>query len=102
LADGTVVRGVVVLSETGARRAGDYERFVEALTADDAGSSLTNWTRGICSRGRRGHGLIGVAFEDRVRKVRRRMRRFHRVEAGTESPPGDQAVRLGGDRTPRR
>ncbi|MEU8815030.1 hypothetical protein [Actinoplanes sp. NPDC048796] len=36
LGDGTKMRGVVVLNEDRlARRAGNNERFVEALTADD-------------------------------------------------------------------
>jgi DNA invertase Pin-like site-specific DNA recombinase len=91
MADGTAVRGVVVLNEDRlARRAGDYERFVEALTAEDG--RLFADERGLkdlYAEDVEGLGLIGVAFSKiESRKVRRRMRRFHRARAEDGKPAG--------------
>lgn len=91
LADGTVVRGVVVLNEDRlARRAGDYERFVEALTADDGRVFADErGPKDLYAEDVEGMGLVGVAFSKiESRKVRRRMRRFHRARAEDGKPAG--------------
>ncbi len=89
--DGTAVRGVVVLNEDRlARRAGDYERFVEALTAEDGRVFADErGLKDLYAEDVEGLGLIGVAFSKiESRKVRRRMRRFHRARAEDGKPAG--------------
>jgi DNA invertase Pin-like site-specific DNA recombinase len=91
LADGAVVRGVVVLNEDRlARRAGDYERFVEALTADDGRVFADDrGFKDLYAEDVEGLGLVGVAFSKiESRKVRRRMKRFHRARAEDGKPAG--------------
>lgn len=91
MADGTTVRGVVVLNEDRlARRAGDYERFVEALTAEDGRVFADErGLKDLYAEDVEGLGLIGVAFSKiESRKVRRRMRRFHRARAEDGKPAG--------------
>jgi DNA invertase Pin-like site-specific DNA recombinase len=91
LPDGTVVRGVVVLNEDRlARRAGDYERFVEALTADDGRVFADErGSKDLYAEDVEGMGLVGVAFSKiESRKMRRRMRRFHRARAEDGKSPG--------------
>jgi DNA invertase Pin-like site-specific DNA recombinase len=91
LPDGTVVRGVVVLNEDRlARRAGDYERFVEALTADDGRVFADErGSKGLYAEDVEGMGLVGVAFSKiESRKMRRRMKRFHRARAEDGKPAG--------------
>src|SRR4051812_40283248 len=91
LVDGTMVRGVVVLNEDRlARRAGDYERFVEALTADDGRVFADErGPKDLYAEDVEGLGLVGVAFSKiESRKARRRLRRFHRARAESGQPAG--------------
>ncbi|MGW4947208.1 recombinase family protein [Actinoplanes sp. NPDC004185] len=91
LADGTQTRGVVVLNEDRlARRAGDYERFVEALTADDGRVFADErGPKDLYAEDVEGLGLVGVAFSKiESRKARRRLRRFHRDRAESGQPAG--------------
>lgn len=91
LADGTKVRGVAVLNEDRlARRAGDYERFVEALTADDGRVFADErGPKDLYAEDVEGLGLVGVAFSKiESRKARRRLRRFHRDRAENGQPAG--------------
>jgi DNA invertase Pin-like site-specific DNA recombinase len=91
LVDGTKVRGVVVLNEDRlARRAGDYERFVEALTADDGRVFADErGPKDLYAEDVEGLGLVGVAFSKiESRKARRRLRRFHRDRAESGQPAG--------------
>lgn len=91
LADGTHFEGVVVLNDDRlARRAADYESFVEALTetpgrlfADEHGE------KDLYSETVEGMGLVGVVFSKiEARKTRRRMRQWHRDRAEDGKPPG--------------
>ncbi len=91
LLDGSPIRGVVVVADDRlARRAGDYERFVEALTskegrvyADERGA------KDLYSEDVEGLGLVGVAFSKiESRKVRRRIRRWHQARAVDGKPAG--------------
>ncbi len=89
--DGAAVRGVVVLNEDRlARRAGDYERFVEALTVDDGRVFADErGLKDLYAEDVEGMGLVGVAFSKiESRKVRRRMKRFHRARAEDGKPAG--------------
>jgi DNA invertase Pin-like site-specific DNA recombinase len=91
LPDGTAVSGVVVLNEDRlARRAGDYERFVEALTVEDGRVFADErGPKDLYAEDVEGMGLVGVAFSKiESRKVRRRMRRFHRARAENGMPAG--------------
>lgn len=91
LPDGTAVRGTVILNEDRlARRAGDYERFVEALTAEDGRVFADErGPKDLYAEDVEGMGLVGVAFSKiESRKVRRRMRRFHRARAENGLPAG--------------
>jgi DNA invertase Pin-like site-specific DNA recombinase len=91
LPDGLAVSGVVVLNEDRlARRAGDYERFVEALTVDDGRVFADErGPKDLYAEDVEGMGLVGVAFSKiEARKVRRRMRRFHRARAENGKPAG--------------
>jgi DNA invertase Pin-like site-specific DNA recombinase len=91
LSDGTAVLGVVILNEDRlARRAGDYERFVEALTAEDGRVFADErGVKDLYAEDVEGMGLVGVAFSKiESRKVRRRMRRFHRARAEDGKPAG--------------
>jgi DNA invertase Pin-like site-specific DNA recombinase len=91
LADGTVVHGVVLLNEDRlARRAGDYERFVEALTAEDGRVYADErGPKDLYAEDVEGMGLVGVAFAKiESRKAQRRMRRSHRARAEDGKPVG--------------
>jgi DNA invertase Pin-like site-specific DNA recombinase len=91
LRDGGQVRGVVVLADDRLyRRAGDYERFVDALTfehgrvfADRNGAiDLYADTADV-------QGLLGVALaKGEIRKIRRRLKRSHRARAEDGVPVG--------------
>ena len=90
LLNGTPVRGVVVVADDRlARRPGDYERFVEAITyrdgrvfADQRGS------KDLYSEDVESIGLIGaVISKAEVRKMQRRMRNDHRRRALAGEPP---------------
>jgi DNA invertase Pin-like site-specific DNA recombinase len=91
LADGSPVRGVIVLADDRlARRAADYERFVEVLTYEDGRVFAdARGTKDLYSEDVEGMGLVGVAFSKiEARKMRRRMRRWHRARAETGKPSG--------------
>lgn len=84
LEDGQPIRGVIVVAEDRlARRAGDYERFVDALTAQEGRvfADARN-SKDLYSEDVEGMGLVGVAFSKiEARKIRRRMRHSHRSRA---------------------
>ncbi len=89
LPDGTQFIGVLTVHEDRLfRRAGDYERFVEALIsrpgrrfADARGE------KDLYSETAEGFGLVGVAFAKiESRKIQRRMRQWHRDRADDGRP----------------
>lgn len=91
LDDGQLVAGVVIVAEDRlARRAGDYERFVEALTAREGRVYAdARGIRDLYSEDVEGLGLVGVAFSKiESRKVRRRIKRWHRARAEEGKLPG--------------
>jgi len=91
LPNGTPVRGVVLLNEDRlARWAGDYERFVEALTAEDGRVYADErGPKDLYAEEVEGMGLVGVAFSKiESRKMRRRLRRSHRARAEDGRPVG--------------
>jgi hypothetical protein len=65
------------------RRAGDYERFVDALTEEDGRVDAdARGPKNLYSEDVEGMGSVGVAFSRiEVRKIKRRMRRSHRFRA---------------------
>ncbi|MEV7589095.1 recombinase family protein [Streptomyces sp. NPDC089922] len=89
--DGQPVRGVVVVADDRlTRRAGDYERFVDALTYEegrlyaDAKGSKNLYSEDVESM-----GLFGVVISKmEVRKMQRRARRSHRARAELGIPVG--------------
>lgn len=91
LEDGQPVSGTVVVAEDRlARRAGDYERFVEALTVQEGRvfADARN-SKDLYSEDVEGMGLVGVAFSKiEARKIRRRMRHWHRGRAESGRSPG--------------
>ncbi|WP_169437601.1 recombinase family protein [Longispora albida] len=89
--DGTPVEGVVVVADDRlARRAGDYERFVEALTSKDGRVYADErGKKDLYSEDVEGLGLVGVAFSKiESRKIRRRIKRWHRARAEDGKQPG--------------
>jgi DNA invertase Pin-like site-specific DNA recombinase len=91
LPDGTPVRGAVVVNEDRLyRRAGDYERFVEALTYDEGRVFAdANGPKDLYSDSAELQGLIGVAVSKaEIRKIRRRLRQSHRSRAERGKPVG--------------
>jgi DNA invertase Pin-like site-specific DNA recombinase len=91
LDDGTEFTGVIVVNEDRlVRRAGDYERFVEALTAKpDRRFADERGEKDLYCETVEGMGLIGVAFSKmEARKIQRRMRQWHRDRAEDGKPPG--------------
>ncbi|MGW5345471.1 recombinase family protein [Streptomyces sp. NPDC004050] len=91
LPDGQAVRGVIVVADDRlTRRAGDYERFVDALTYEegriyaDAKGSKNLYSEDVESM-----GLFGVVISKmEVRKMQRRARRSHRARAELGIPVG--------------
>ncbi|MFE3522693.1 recombinase family protein [Streptomyces sp. NPDC059161] len=89
--DGQPVRGVIVVADDRlTRRAGDYERFVDALTYEegrlyaDAKGSKNLYSEDVESM-----GLFGVVISKmEVRKMQRRARRSHRARAELGIPVG--------------
>jgi hypothetical protein len=71
---------VVVADDRLARRSGDYERFVDALTHQEGRVYAdARGRKDLYSEDVEGMGLIGVAFAKiETRKIKRRMRRSHR------------------------
>jgi DNA invertase Pin-like site-specific DNA recombinase len=91
LPDGTSARGVVVVADDRlARRSGDYERFVDALTHQEGRVYAdARGRKDLYSEDVEGMGLIGVAFAKiETRKIKRRMRRSHRSRAELGKPVG--------------
>ncbi|MFE7140884.1 recombinase family protein [Streptomyces sp. NPDC057644] len=91
LPSGQPVRGVIVVADDRlTRRAGDYERFVDALTYEegrlyaDAKGSKNLYSEDVESM-----GLFGVVISKmEVRKMQRRARRSHRARAELGIPVG--------------
>ncbi|MFD5148416.1 recombinase family protein [Streptomyces sp. NPDC058401] len=89
--DGQSVRGVIVVADDRlTRRAGDYERFVDALTYEegrvyaDAKGSKNLYSEDVESM-----GLFGVVISKmEVRKMQRRARSSHRARAELGIPVG--------------
>jgi DNA invertase Pin-like site-specific DNA recombinase len=91
LPDGTSARGVIVVADDRlARRSGDYERFVDALTHQEGRVYAdARGRKDLYSEDVEGMGLIGVAFAKiETRKIKRRMRRSHRSRAELGKPVG--------------
>lgn len=91
LSDGTPVRGVVVVADDRlARRPGDYERFVEAITYQDGRVYADGrGPKDLYSEDVEGMGLFGAVISKmEVRKMQRRMRSSHRARATQGQPPG--------------
>jgi DNA invertase Pin-like site-specific DNA recombinase len=91
LSDGTPVMGCIVVADDRlVRRAGDYERFVDAITygegrvfADKRGF------KDLYSEDIESMGLMGAVFARmEVKKTRRRVRQWHRTRAEKGLKPG--------------
>lgn len=94
LPNGTAVQGVVIVAEDRlARRPGDYERFVEAITYQDGRVFAdARGAKDLYSEDAESMGLFGAVISKmEVRKMQRRMRRSHRTRA-------EQGVPVGGTR----
>ncbi|MEU8272898.1 recombinase family protein [Microbispora bryophytorum] len=84
LANGTAVRGVVVVANDRlARRPGDYERFVEAFTYNDGFVFADSKQQSnLYSEDVESMGLFGAVISKmEVRKMQRRMRASHQARA---------------------
>lgn len=91
LPDGTAVQGVVIVAEDRlARRPGDYERFVEAITYHDGRVFAdARGPKDLYSEDVESMGLFGAVISKmEVRKMQRRMRRSHRARAEQGLPVG--------------
>jgi DNA invertase Pin-like site-specific DNA recombinase len=91
LADGTPVRGALVVADDRlARRPGDYERFVEAITYQDGRVYAdARGPKDLYSEDVESMGLFGAVISKmEVRKMQRRMRTSHRARADQGKPPG--------------
>ncbi|GAA4181163.1 recombinase family protein [Streptosporangium oxazolinicum] len=91
LSDGTAVQGVVIVAEDRlARRPGDYERFVEAITYRDGRVFAdARGMKDLYSEDTESMGLFGAVISKmEVRKMQRRMRRSHRTRAELGVPAG--------------
>ena len=91
LADATIVQGVVVVAEDRlARRPGDYERFVDAITyRDGCVYADQRGPKDLYNPDVENMGLVGAAFAKReVQNIQRRMRRSHRARAEQGRPVG--------------
>lgn len=94
LPDGPAVQGVVIVAEDRlARRPGDYERFVEAITYQDGRVFAdARGAKDLYSEDAESMGLFGAVISKmEVRKMQRRMRRSHRARA-------EQGIPVGGPR----
>ncbi|WP_440103538.1 recombinase family protein [Streptosporangium sp. H16] len=84
LPDGREVRGVVIIAEDRlARRPGDYERFVEAITYRDGRVFAdAKQSKDLYSEDVESMGLFGAVISKmEVRKMQRRMRSSHQARA---------------------
>jgi DNA invertase Pin-like site-specific DNA recombinase len=91
LADGTSVLGAIVVADDRlARRPGDYERFVEAITYQDGRCYAdARGPKDLYSEDVESMGLFGAVISKmEVRKMQRRMRSSHRTRAAAGKPPG--------------
>lgn len=91
LPNGTPFSGVLAVHEDRLfRRAGDYERFVEALISKPGRRFAdARGEKDLYSETAEGFGLVGVAFAKiEARKVQRRMRQWHRDRADDGASPG--------------
>ncbi|MCQ4043365.1 recombinase family protein [Streptantibioticus rubrisoli] len=94
LPDGQQVRGAIVVADDRlTRRAGDYERFVDALTYDEGRVYAdAKGPKNLYSEDVESMGLFGVVISKmEVRKMQRRTRRSHRRRA-------EQGIPVGGKR----
>ncbi|MFI6909132.1 recombinase family protein [Nonomuraea sp. NPDC050394] len=102
LPDGTEVRGCVVVAEDRlVRRAGDYERFVDAITAEDGRVFAdARGPKDLYSEDVESMGLMGAVISRmEVKKMRRRVTRWHRKRAeSAELPNGYRAFGWNEDR----
>ncbi|MET8146471.1 recombinase family protein [Sphaerisporangium sp. NPDC005288] len=84
LPDGTRVQGCVVVAEDRlVRRAGDYERFVDAITSSDGRVFAdARGPKDLYSEDVESMGLMGAVLSRmEVKKMRRRVTRWHRSRA---------------------
>ncbi|GGQ15891.1 recombinase family protein [Streptosporangium pseudovulgare] len=84
LPDGTLVQGCVVVAEDRlVRRAGDYERFVDAITSRDGRVFAdARGSKDLYSEDVESMGLMGAVLSRmEVKKMRRRVTRWHRSRA---------------------
>ncbi|AWS42566.1 recombinase family protein [Streptosporangium sp. 'caverna'] len=84
LPDGTPVRGCVVVAEDRlVRRAGDYERFIDAITVVDGRVFAdARDTKDLYSENVESMGLMGAVISHmEVKKMRRRVTQWHRKRA---------------------
>lgn len=91
LPNGAPVQGVVIVAEDRlARRPGDYERFVEAITFQDGRVFAdARGSKDLYSEDVESMGLFGAVISKmEVRKMQRRMRRSHRSRAEEGRPSG--------------
>ncbi|WP_181871311.1 recombinase family protein [Sphaerisporangium album] len=91
LPNGTPVQGVVIVAEDRlARRPGDYERFVEAITFQDGRVFADGrGSKDLYNEDVESMGLFGAVISKmEVRKMQRRMRRSHRARAEEGRPSG--------------
>ncbi|MFI7045652.1 recombinase family protein [Streptosporangium sandarakinum] len=91
LPNGRPVQGVVIVAEDRlARRAGDYERFVEAITYRDGRVFAdAKQAKNLYSEDVESMGLFGAVISKmEVRKMQRRMRRSHQARAEQGKPVG--------------
>jgi DNA invertase Pin-like site-specific DNA recombinase len=91
LGDGSPVRGVVVIADDRlARRPGDYERFVEAITYQDGRVYAdARGPKDLYSEDVESMGLFGAVISKmEVRKMQRRMRNSHRQRGEAGTPVG--------------
>ncbi|WP_084959487.1 recombinase family protein [Thermoactinospora rubra] len=91
LPDGRPVQGVVIVAEDRlARRPGDYERFVEAITYKDGRVYAdARGSKDLYSEDTESMGLFGAVISKmEVRKMQRRMRRSHQARAEQGKPVG--------------
>jgi len=91
LADGSAILGAVVVADDRlARRPGDYERFVEAITYQDGRRYAdARGPKDLYSEDVESVGLFGAVISKmEVRKMQRRMRSSHRMRAANGKSPG--------------
>ncbi|OAR24518.1 hypothetical protein A8W25_19185 [Streptomyces sp. ERV7] len=91
LPDGKAVRGAIVVADDRlVRRAGDYERFVDAITYDDGRVYAdAKGRKDLYNEDVEAMGLFGVVISKmEVRKTQRRLRNSHRSRAERGIPVG--------------